>query len=364
MPRPARAREGAPAHPKLVVETWVGKQASLPHHRRSLGVLYGPMVVLRADPWNPDYGMGFQATVEERPLATDPFVETEDWTVPRSAPAHPPGPLWFVDGVRRVELRLIVDDEGRRAPGLFGSFAVGAVRCEGVASFADHSVGRAVVAGGGILPEPVEIRSGPTTLLFEPHCDPGNEPDRPLWTLQQRMQKSEGELASRIAAEEDPGRVVVVDGPLTFSGHSRAPVVGMIKRFVRHYLESPQENLLARLGPGQRTPLFELGGGKDPIHRFAWYTRLVDLRIPWHDQAGIVRCEVRAGLGAAEAARLADAVTAALPRYAGRSSDPRAPQNLAPVGGLERWLRHRLGDQGFVRRGLMRWLVTAGRAEG
>jgi hypothetical protein len=317
------------------------------------------MVALRADPWNPDYGMGFQAAVEERPLATDPSVETDDWSRPRWAGTRASGPMWFVDGVRRVELRLVVEDAGRRGPGLFGSFAVGAVCCDAAASFADHSVGRAVVAGAGIMPDPVEIRCGPTTLSFEPYCDPGSEPDRPLWTLQQRMQKAEGELASRIAAADDPGRVVVVDGPLTFSGLSRAPVVGMIKRFVRHYLEPPQESLLAGLGPGHRTPLFELGGGQDPIHRFAWYTRLVELRAPWHDLAGIVRCEVRAGLGLEEAARLADAVTAALPAYAGRPSDPRAPQNLAPVGGLERWLRHRLGDRGFIRRALTQWLVSA-----
>jgi hypothetical protein len=315
------------------------------------------MVVLRADPWNPDYGMGFQVAVEERPLSADHSVETEDWSAPISPTAGAPGPIWFVDGVRRVELRLIVEDGDRRAPGLFGSYAVGAVRCDGAASFADHVVGRAVAAGGGIMPEPVQIKYGGATLGFEPHCDPGSEPDRPLWTLQQRMQGAEGLLATRIAGADDPGRVVVVDGPLTFSGHSRAPVVGMIKRFVRHYLEQSQESLLAKLGPGQRTPLFELGDGQDPLHRFAWYTRLVELRAPWHDQAGIVRCEVRAGLGLAQAVGLADAVTVALPRYAGRPSDPRAPQNLAPVGGLERWLRHRMGDQRFIRRGLLQWMV-------
>lgn len=32
--------------------------------------------------------------------------------------------------------------------------------------------------------------------------------------------------------------------------------------------------------------------------------------------------------------------------------DPRAPQNLVPIGGLERELRHRLGDQQLLYRSL------------
>jgi hypothetical protein len=44
--------------------------------------------------------------------------------------------------------------------------------------------------------------------------------------------------------------------------------------------------------------------------------------------------------------RTADATTLALPRYAGVAHvDPRAPQNLQPIGGLEAQLSHRLGDQ-------------------
>ena len=61
---------------------------------------------------------------------------------------------------------------------------------------------------------------------------------------------------------------------------------------------------------------------------------------------------------AGRARELADRVTALLPRYAGRPSDPRTPQNLAPVAGLETWLRHRMGDRAMVRRALLAWLVA------
>jgi hypothetical protein len=42
-----------------------------------------------------------------------------------------------------------------------------------------------------------------------------------------------------------------------------------------------------------------------------------------------------------------------LPRFASRPEhDPRAPQNLLPVGALEKRLRHELGDQAFIRRAI------------
>jgi hypothetical protein len=55
-----------------------------------------------------------------------------------------------------------------------------------------------------------------------------------------------------------------------------------------------------------------------------------------------------------DAITLADRVTATLPRYASEShKDPRAPQNLYPVGGLERELRRRLGDPDVLYRALL-----------
>ncbi len=60
------------------------------------------------------------------------------------------------------------------------------------------------------------------------------------------------------------------------------------------------------------------------------------------------------------ARHLADRLTAALPSFAGRASDPRAPQNLAPIGALEGRLRHRMGDARFIRRAVLEWLVEQG----
>jgi hypothetical protein len=314
------------------------------------------MLALSVDPWAPDHGMGFQASVEEPPAVTDPFVEASDWSEPIAPPAVPPaGPVWFVDGVRRVELRILADDENRRAPGLFGSFAVGSVRCEHRAVFDDHVVGRAVVVGGGLRPSTAEVPVGADRLRFEPSSQAGSDPETPLWGLQQLMRRAEGTLAARAAAAD--GGLVLVDGPLTFSDPTTSPIVGVVKRFVQAYLSGEQGALLPRLEAGTRTPLFGLGESADSFDRFAWYLRLVPLRRPWHDHAGIVRCEVRAGVGLDGAVWLADRVSAMLPAFAGRASDPRYPQNLAPVGGLETWLTHRMGHRGLIRRALTRWLM-------
>jgi len=51
---------------------------------------------------------------------------------------------------------------------------------------------------------------------------------------------------------------------------------------------------------------------------------------------------------------MADLATASLPRFASsRHRDPRAPQNLYPIGGLERELRRRSGDARFIYRSLL-----------
>ena len=70
----------------------------------------------------------------------------------------------------------------------------------------------------------------------------------------------------------------------------------------------------------------------------------------WH---GIVRCEVPAAHSIGTVTTLADASSCLLPRFASLPYwDARAPQNLVPIGALERELRHRMGDRGLVFRAL------------
>jgi hypothetical protein len=87
--------------------------------------------------------------------------------------------------------------------------------------------------------------------------------------------------------------------------------------------------------------------------KFSWYMRLPGgVGHPW---AGVVRCESTADQELDEVVKLADKVTATLPRFASDAhKDPRAPQNLYPIAGLERELRRRLGDPQLLYRGLRR----------
>lgn len=316
------------------------------------------MVILRADPWSPDYGGDVEAALaagEGTEIQVDPTIETPDWSRAIVPVPGPSGPLIFVDGVRRVEMRVLAEEGGRRAWGLAGSYAVGAVRSDGRATFEAAVVGRILALGGAIESPDLVVHAGAAGLTtFRAIAVPGDDPEAPLQVLQNEMREAEGRLAAELA----PSGLVLADGPLHYPHGPEAAVVGIAKRMVTTYLVDEPAALLPRLAPGQRTPLFALG--RQILDRFAWYQRLVELREPWHDLSGLVRCEVRMALGIARARDLADRVAVELPRFAGRPGiDPRAPQNLTPVGALESELRRRLGNPELLRRAIQSELHRA-----
>ena len=64
-----------------------------------------------------------------------------------------------------------------------------------------------------------------------------------------------------------------------------------------------------------------------------------------------MRLEAKAARGLDEAKTLADLSAREMQRFASDAMrDPRAPQNLYPIGGLEARLKHLLGDPAVVRR--------------
>jgi hypothetical protein len=161
------------------------------------------------------------------------------------------------------------------------------------------------------------------------------------------MGAAELEAAEAAAAPGDVD-LVVVDGPLRGRQHLSG-AVGYVKTHHVTYLPPELNAVVARLGPGERTPLFRLG---TDWSRISWYFRLAPTAggSPW---AGVVRAECSATVPVPEAAVLADIVTEALPRFASAPhKDSRAPQNLYPIAGLERELRHRLGDPQLLYRAL------------
>jgi hypothetical protein len=73
-----------------------------------------------------------------------------------------------------------------------------------------------------------------------------------------------------------------------------------------------------------------------------------------------VRIEIPQSAGLDAAISTADRIAGIIPRYAGVAHrDPRAPQNLQPVGGLEKYLRHRLGSAALAVRAVREAVAIA-----
>ncbi len=290
--------------------------------------------------WDPDYGAPSEADLVDSTENVDPSVELapEQWR-PLSPDVDPAPDILFVDGVRRVDANLWIEREGRFPGfGLAATFAAGAVRCNGGASVVAAEVRRGLFTGSDA--DSVETTMG----TYEVMSTRGSTPEE-LWLgIQERMGDLEGEVASRHA----DAALVVVDGPLSHRRHVPG-AVGYVKTQHVQYLPDELRATLTGLRVGCRTPLFLT---TTSWSRFSWYLRLANGTGP---AGGLVRCEVKADMPVNEAARVADLVSATLPRFASaRHKDPRAPQNLYPIGGLERELRRRLGDRDLAMRALRR----------
>ncbi len=309
--------------------------------------LFGGLDV-RLDPWQVDYGSdplagGAQAEGSEQLEDADAEVAAAEWRaiVPGHAPA--PATVLFVDGVRRIEARVLARRRERLCHGAFGSYAVGCVRVEGGTAVCDEiAIDRVLVLDSGeSLPEAVDVGPG---LVYRPITAASVDPDAPLGRLQDEMRLAEQRLSRTLADRE--GVLVISDGPLQFKDPVRGLAVGYVKRVIELYLPAALQRVLFALPAGARTPLFVLSS-----RRYSWFLRLAAPLRGDSELSGIVRLEVPESVGLAAARRLADATAALLPRFApSRGRDPRAPQNLLPIGALESRLRHRLGDPNVIRR--------------
>jgi hypothetical protein len=312
--------------------------------------LFGELQV-RVDPWEVEYGA--ELPLEDVPeeaaadVALDVEVAPEAWQAIVPPPETAPARMVFVDGVRRIEARLIVRGAAGVCHGAFGSHAVGAVAvANGRASHESILADRiAVVSSGQSLPGPVAVSAA---LTYRALSTASPEADGPLRAIHNEMRLAEERLARAVADEQ--GTLVVVDGPLTFEDPVRGGAVGYIKRLFKLYLPEQCLDLLASLPAGARTPLFALRSTRR-FARYAWFMRLACPHAAESDLSGIVRLEVSESVGVEAARRYANATASLLPRFApGRSRDPRSPQNLLPIGALESRLRRHLGDPRLIRR--------------
>ena len=337
------------------------------------------------DGWDPSYGASLET---EGQLAESTARVEADVELPadRWRPVDPdvtgplPGAILFVDGVRRVEARVWIEDappaDASRVDPSTGEIAVrrlseGAPAGEPTAALcASYAAGVICCCAAGAHLVKAERRHGLFSVAphasdivtwageYKAHRVPRRRTGVPVMktlsdSLQDELSKVEVFTAVEArAALADHGAngsndLLIVDGQLR--GREHLPrALGYIKSHDAMYLPPELNVLVGALKPGQRTPAFLIG---TKWERHSWYLRLPGAPdSPW---AGVVRVECAADLPITEVTRLAGLSQRCLGRFASAPyKDSRAPQNLYPIAGLERELRRRLGDPQLLYRAL------------
>lgn len=315
------------------------------------------MTRMFVDTWDPSYGASLEggdpadgpAAASTAQVDTDVEVPAARWAPIDAAPGvRCPDVVLLVDGVRRNDAGLwTAEDDGASYAGLAASYAAGVVRCDlrrGAAELAGARVARGLFTAS---PSAEDVVAG--SVRYQVHRVSGTgEASKLPAAVQAPLTALEIDVS---AAARDTGSdgadLLVVDGPLR-NRRQLPRTIGFVKTQQKQYLPVTLTPVVTGLRPAQRTPVFALGtvwGG------WSWYLRLPGATgAPW---AGIVRIECSPDLSAEQAIELAHLSVATLPRFASSSyKDPRAPQNLVPIAGLERRLRGMLGDARVLHRAL------------
>ncbi len=296
------------------------------------------------DAWDPAYGTSADPGNDGSDAVTDLDVElpAAQWRAVPPRPVGLPPVVHFVDGVRRVDAHVWIDGPDGAVAGLAASYAAGVVSCRS----GEARVDVVDVRRGLFTAAPGATALRAPLVHYPVHA--GKDPDEAALSLDLQRALAAAEVDCALRARTDPGELLVVDGPLLGRGQLPA-VLGLIKTHRTPYLEGEPHALVARLAAGERTPVFRMG---TRWVRCSWYLRLPGRPgAPW---AGVVRVECP-DLPPAAAVSLATLSQAVLPRFASTEhKDQRAPQNLVPIGGLEKLLRRRLGDRLLLDRALRR----------
>jgi hypothetical protein len=311
------------------------------------------------DAWDPSYGSSFEGggdgdgpgSPSSAQVDTDVEVPAAEWApIDVSTRVRAPDVVFLVDGVRRNDAGLwTAEEDGSSFAGLAASFAAGVVRCDlgrGVAELVGARVRRGLFTAS---PSVADVQAG--SVRYEVHRVSGTgEASKLPAAVQPPLTALEIDISA--VARDGAGDLLVVDGPLR-NRRQLPHTIGYVKTQQKLYLPAALNQVVTSLRPGQRTPVFHLGtmwGG------WSWYLRLPGASgAPW---SGIVRVECSPDLTPDQAIELAGISGVTLPRFASSPyKDPRAPQNLVPIAGLERRLRGMLGDSRVLHRALT--LATA-----
>jgi len=339
-----------------------------------------PGMRFAVDGWDPTYGTSLEVEDDlgetTALVNADVEVPSEKWApIPAMDNIARPEAIVFVDGVRRIEARIWIDNvavagTAPDASETGTSAAIGAATEASAALCASYSAGTVCCCADGlahvltaerrrglftIAPHAVSVTTSAGVYLAN-HTVP-NPAQNLSVTLSSALQRQLAhlEVITAVSARAElPGHgvsedsdLLLIDGPLR--GRQSLPrALGFIKSHRTSYLEPTLHAIVGTLEPGERTPVFLMTSSWD---RHSWYLRLpCALGAPW---AGVVRVECASDLPIDEVVGFANLSQAALPRFASEEyKDSRAPQNLYPIAGLERELRRRLGDSRLLYRAL------------
>src|SRR5262245_855059 len=158
-------------------------------------VLAGPEAPTRivVDPWAPNYGtsVGFDEDGPDQrsPAALDSDLEmpADEWHPIGAMPGvHAPDVVYFVDGVRRLDARVWLEDDEQTYAGIAASLAAGVVRCDrraGVAEVLPPHVERGIfTAAPGVTP------LGERPTQYEARRVDVRDPNRLVNAVQSRLE--------------------------------------------------------------------------------------------------------------------------------------------------------------------------------
>jgi len=338
-------------------------------------------VKLKLDPWASEYNTAYFAekVATETDVNSDLFIETKDWqpiSNERDISLFPYERLIFIDGSRRIEARILLEDEDKQvAFGALASFAVGAVDCcpiqSRAAEFVDLSaiaveaVNRVCVVGRGQQQPDFKIEPRLShqfgSLEYKTITTVEQDADAVVRKLQETMLEHEHKLAANLEANFD-NALIISDGPRPYMG--KVPVesvIGYVKTIHKISISEKELEVVRALKQAERSPLYVIGGDDKNKQIFEWFLRLRDPN-PWlYTLAGMVRLQAYAGPNLEQRLQkvrvLADYLAMLLPKFASKQhQDPRAPQQLLPVRGLEAELRRKMGNSQIIRRRITEYL--------
>ena len=343
----------------------------------------------KLEAWNPEYALPERVGGEDEGSGLED-IKTHyegNWTARTPARRQPDDwpIMYLVDGRQRVDAQ-IADSRGHRA--LLATVIAGAVLRDGAGirpigePLKEH-----ILLHSADLEEPLP----PGLSHYRPIQAPRSDPASLRARVTEQMRRLEARLANELTDDplsgqspdgpvhraDDPpsgqspggpvhraGGLVIVDGQI-FPGEVpyKAPgqILGYTKTQAATYLGPEEQALLHTLKPYQRTPIFSIPGYalNRRVDVFSWYVRLpLEPSAPFYGGAALLRVETPTQ-EPAEASKLADlSVSLFCTLASSPARDPRAPQNLIPLGGLEQWLGRHLGHGEVIRRRIVQALFA------